>query len=186
MESAARARIEGVAAGVQSDGQLVAQAKAGQREAYRLLVVRHERAVRALAWSVLGDHHGAEDVAQEAFVTAYQRLLSLRRGELFAAWVCRIARRLAVRAARRRKKDPAALKHEPAAAAEDAARDHHDLMRAVAGLPKRMRTLVLMTYFEDRTAAEIAQIQGCPVGTVTALLSRARRRLANRLKESHE
>lgn len=169
-----------------SDGQLVAQVKAGQREAYRLLVVRHERAVRALAWSVLRDYHAAEDVAQEAFVTAYRELLSLRRGELFAAWICRIAHRVAVRAARRRKKDPGTLTLEPAAGARGSVQDHDDVMRAIACLPKRMQTLVLMTYFEERTAADIAQIQGCPVGTVTALLSRARRRLAKRLQEWRE
>lgn len=174
---------------MQSDAELVCEAKAGRHDAYRTLVVRHERAARALAWSVLRDHHAAEDVAQEAFITAYRKLASLRRGELFAAWVGRIARRLAMRAARRRKKDPAPLTADPPAGGQADARvgqDHPELMAAVARLPKRMQALVLMTYFEDRSAAEIARIQGCPVGTVTALLSRARRRLAGCLQESRE
>lgn len=82
---------------MQTDGQLVAEVLAGQREAYRELVYRHERAVRAVAWSVLADHHAAEDVAQDAFLAGYQELGGLRRPEAFCAWVCRIAHREAVR-----------------------------------------------------------------------------------------
>jgi len=57
-------------------------------------------------------------------------------------------------------------------------------MRAVASLPRRERSLIMLTYFEQRSAVEVARIQGCPVGTVTRLLSRARRRLRGRLMES--
>ncbi len=169
---------------MQTDGQLVAEVLAGRREAYRELVRRHERAVRAVAWSVLGDHHAAEDVAQEAFLAAYEKLRGLRGREAFFAWVCRIARREAVRASRRRRKRPASLPDQPLAAAEkDPPDERHDLMRAILSMPERLRMLVLMTYFEQRTAAEIARIQGCPVGTVTKLLSRARGRLRKHLEE---
>ena len=172
---------------MQTDGQIVAEVIAGRREAYRQLVARHERTVRAVAWSVLGDHHAAEDVTQEAFLTAYEKLRRLRRGDAFCAWVCRIARRDAIQAARKRRKQPAALPDEPLAAVDaDPPEEDRDLMRAVLSLPERMQTLVLMTYFQQRTAAEIAQIQGCPVGTVTKLLSRARDRLRQRLQEKQQ
>ena len=169
---------------MQTDGQLVAEVLAGRREAYRQLVLRHERAVRAVAWSVLADHHAAEDVAQEAFLAAYEKLRVLRRPDAFSAWVCRIAQREAVRAARRRRRRPASLPDQPLAAADkDPPDERQNLMRAILSMPERLRTLVLMTYFEQRTAAEIARIQGCAVGTVTKLLSRARRRLRKRLEE---
>ena len=169
---------------MRTDGQLVAAVLAGQREAYRQLVVRHERSVRALAWAVLHDDHAAEDVAQEAFVTAYEKLRSLRRPDAFAAWVAQIARREAIRLARQHQRGPGRLPDEPVPARPgDAADDGHALMQAIASLPRRQRTLVMLTYFEQRTAAQIARIQGCPVGTVTRLLSRARRRLRQRLEE---
>jgi len=156
----------------------------GRRDVYRTLVVRHERAVRAVCFSVLRDHHAAEDVAQEAFLAAYERLGRLRRPEAFCAWVCRIARREAVRVARRRRKRPVSLDEQPLAAAKaDPPDGDHELMRAIMALPARQRTLVLMTYFERHTAAEVAEIQACPVGTVTKLLSRARGRLRRELEE---
>ena len=169
---------------MQTDGQLVAEVLAGRREAYRQLVLRHERAVRAVAWSVLGDHHEAEDVAQEAFLAAYGKLRGLRRRDAFSAWVCRIAQRQAVRAARKLRGRPASLPDPLLAAADnDPPDEQRDLMRAIVAMPQRLRTLLLMTYFEQRSAAEIARIQGCPVGTVTKLLSRARGRLRKRLQE---
>lgn len=169
---------------MQKDRQFVTEVLAGRREAYCELVMRHERAVRAVAWSVLGDHHASEDVAQEAFLTAYEKLRGLRRRDAFCAWVCRIAHRQAVRAARRRRKRPASLPEQPLTAADkDPPDEQHDLMRAILTMPERLRTLVLMTYFEQRSAAEIARIQDCPIGTVTKLLSRARGRLRKRLQE---
>ncbi len=157
----------------------------GHPQAYAQLVIRHERAVRAVAWSVLGDHHIAEDVAQDVFLLAYEKLRQLRRGDAFCGWVCRMARRCAIQVARKRQKLPTSLPDVPLATAGEPDRQDmdQDLMRAIHALPERLRTIILMTYFEQRTADEIAQIQGCRVGTVTKLLSRARRRIRHRLEE---
>lgn len=171
---------------MRTDGELVAESLAGGHGAYRELVARHERSVRAAAWSVLRDHHAAEDVAQEALVTAYRKLASLRRGEFFAAWVCRIARREAQRELRRRKRERQALADQPPRQPDRDEAGQQELMRAVVALPPRMRALVMMAYFEDRSAAEIAHLQDCPVGTVTKLLSRARRRLGRHIREQQK
>jgi RNA polymerase sigma-70 factor, ECF subfamily len=171
--------------GVQTDEELVAKVLSGRRDAYRRLVVRHEQAVRAVCWSILRDHHAAEDASQNAFLAAYEKLGRLRRPEAFCAWVCRIAKHEAVGLSRRRRRGPASLDELPPVADKSTGGSDVDdeLARAIMSLPARQRTLVLMMYFERRTAAEIAHIQGCPVGTVTKLLSRARRRLRKEIEE---
>ena len=78
---------------VQADAELVKAALKGQRQAFAELVKRYERAVRAVAMNVLADSHAAEDVAQDCFVIAYQKLSELRKPEAFGYWLLKIARR---------------------------------------------------------------------------------------------
>ena len=76
---------------------------AGDRDAFRRLVDREGPAVVRACYRVLGDVHEAEDAAQEAFVTAYRSLPSWRGDGPFGAWLTRIAVRIALRQASRRK-----------------------------------------------------------------------------------
>ncbi len=75
----------------------------GDREAFRILVERESTAVIRACHRVLGDVHDAEDAAQEAFVTAFRSLDSWRGDGSFAAWMARIAVRVALRQASRRR-----------------------------------------------------------------------------------
>src|SRR6185369_12725137 len=83
--------------------EVVRAVLAGDREAFRILVDRESTAVVRTCYRVLGDMHEAQDVAQEAFVSAYRSLASWRGDGPFGAWLSRIAVRLAVRQAGRRK-----------------------------------------------------------------------------------
>ena len=67
---------------MQTDAELVEAVLRGDRPSFAMLVQRHERAVMAAAMGILQDHHAAQDVAQDAFVSAYQQLGSLRDGAL--------------------------------------------------------------------------------------------------------
>src|SRR3954451_7677694 len=91
---------------MQTDAEIVRAVLSGDREACAALVARHERAVWATAWRVLRDDHAAADAGQEAFLRAFHRLGDLRRPEDFGVWLLRIARREAIRLARRRARDP--------------------------------------------------------------------------------
>ena len=68
---------------VQSDSRLVEALRDGDQEAYVRLFRRHERSVRAVALAVLCDHDAAQDATQEAFLTAYEKVGSLRKGSSF-------------------------------------------------------------------------------------------------------
>ena len=80
-----------------SDRQLVSSALQGDQAAFATLVGRYQRAARAAAFHRLGDHHAAEDAAQDAFVAAYRKLTSLRDGSLFGSWLLTIVRHQAER-----------------------------------------------------------------------------------------
>ena len=150
------------------------------------LVLRHERTVRAVAFAVLGDHHAALDAAQEAFFQAFRSLATLRDGAAFGGWVQSIARNQALRDVRRRVKvrsldgaaEPACEPPVPLDA--DLARR---LVDFVAQLPEHEQSVVTLYYFEGHDVRAISEIIGCPVGTVTTRLSRARERLRGWLKE---
>src|SRR5512146_2702861 len=88
------------------DATVVRAVLAGDRDAYRLLVDRESAAVIRPGHRVVGDLGEAEDIAQEAFVIAYRSLATWRADGPFGAWLSRIAVRLAVRRAARRRAVP--------------------------------------------------------------------------------
>ena len=171
---------------MESDATLVASVLNGERARFADLVVRHERAVRAAAFAVLGDHDAALDAAQEAFFQAFRNLATLRDGAAFGGWVRSIARHQALSDVRRRVKvrsldgvaEPACEPFVPAD--EDLAKR---LVDFVAQLPEHEQSVVTLYYFEGHDVRAISGIIGCPVGTVTTRLSRARERLRGWLKE---
>jgi RNA polymerase sigma-70 factor (ECF subfamily) len=177
------------------DAEIARAVLRGDREAFAALVARHERAVWATAWRVLRDHHAAADVAQEAFLQAFQRLGDLRRPERFGVWLLRIARRESIRLARRRARDPCRSLDEAAIddlldrdrtddpATTPLSADSEDLLAAVARLPEHERLVVVLRYLDGHSVAEVAAAIGRPVGTITKQLSRAIERLKRNLRE---
>src|SRR3954466_9402613 len=85
------------------DRSVVDAVLGGDRDAFRFLVDRESAGVIRACHRVLGDLHEAEDAAQEAFVTAFQSLAGWRGDGAFAAWLTRIAVRIALRRVKRRR-----------------------------------------------------------------------------------
>ncbi len=86
-----------------ADSELVARAKAGELEAFEELTSRHERQVYTLAFRMLHHEHDAEDVTQQAFVSALEHLGGFREDASFATWLMRIASHAALKIIRKRK-----------------------------------------------------------------------------------
>ncbi|MFH1715900.1 MAG: sigma-70 family RNA polymerase sigma factor [Planctomycetota bacterium] len=172
---------------VRTDAELVDAVLSGEKQAFAVLVGRYERPVRAVALDVLGDHHSARDVSQDAFVKAYEQLATLRKPESFGPWLMRIAHRCALDSVRRRPKE-ARLKTAIATPTEnpDGRLDEEKqrLLAAVVKLPTAERQVVMLRYFGENGVRDVARMTGRSVGTVTKQLSRAHRRLRRILSET--
>jgi RNA polymerase sigma-70 factor (ECF subfamily) len=171
---------------------IVDRVLAGDREAFRALVEREGPGVIRACHRILADLHEAEDAAQEAFVTAFGALATWRRDGPFGAWLTRIAVRIALRRAGRRKpvawidpSDPGAVDVpggiDPAATALRAERDGA-IRRALAELDEPYRETVSLRFFGELSLAEIAEQTGRPLGTVKTHLHRGLLRLRTSLE----
>ncbi|QDU22917.1 sigma-70 family RNA polymerase sigma factor [Urbifossiella limnaea] len=153
--------------------------------AFELLVWRHAGMVLAVCRAVLRDHHAAEDACQATFLALARQAHAVGGRGTAAGWLYRVARRTAVRAARRRgvRAVDAVLDHLPAPAAggepdADAVAALHDELDR---LPEKYRTPVLLCFLEGLTYADAARRLGWPVGTVAGRVARAKDRLRARL-----
>ncbi|MCI0583913.1 MAG: sigma-70 family RNA polymerase sigma factor [Chloroflexi bacterium] len=172
----------------------------GDRDAFRVLVDRESAAVVRACHRVLGDLAEAEDVAQEAFVTAYRSLATWRGDGPFGAWLARIAVRLAIRQASKRRAvtwvrpsfdrpDDDHLAGLPAGRGTDPeglalrGERQRSVRDAVARLDEPYREVVALRFFAERSLGEISTITGRPVGTVKTHLHRGLIRLRTRLEE---
>jgi len=174
---------------VQSDSELVNAVLDGSKEAFAILVKRYERPVRAVALAVVGDHHLATDVSQDAFVKAYEALAGLRKPGAFGPWLMKITRRCALDFARRNPKETQFELNVTAAIEnpnDQLDEEKQALLAAVVKLPEAERQVVMLRYFAGHSVKDVADIVGRGVGTVTKQLSRAHKRLRNILERSEK
>jgi len=166
--------------------ELVARARRGDGGAFGELVRRHLRAAFAVALAVLGRPHDADDIAQEAFVVAFERLDDCREPARFSGWLLQIVRNRARHALEKRAlRDAAsdvALLPAPAIAGDVVLRTH--LLAALATLQPVQREIVLLHDLDGWTHAEIAEALGLTEVNCRQHLFTARRAL--RAELAHE
>jgi RNA polymerase sigma factor (sigma-70 family) len=166
------------------DVELAALAAGGDRRAFSELVRRHGSAVRGLLRRMGADAALADDVAQEAFLAAYEQIADFRGEGTFHAWVKRIAARAYVRGWRREARERLlAASPEPDAPAdgEAGAAGRLDLDQALKLLPPPERVCVALCYGGGLSHAEAAQALKLPLGTVKSHVRRGLDRLRARL-----
>jgi RNA polymerase sigma-70 factor (ECF subfamily) len=172
------------------DAYLVARAKDGYIDAYELLVQRHSAMAYRVALRLTGNHHDAQDVAQEALIAAWENLARFRADSSFSTWLYQIVTRRALNKVNRGRAAPslellpdvADPVDEPAAQAErnfavDAVTD------ALLALPFSQRAVIVLHHFEGLSYSEIARVTGSTEPAVRSHLFRARRALGKRLEE---
>ncbi len=178
----------------QSDELLVTIVLAGNHHAYEGLVLRHERHVLATAYAVTQNYHLAEDVAQDAFVTAFMKLDLLREPSKYGSWVCRIAQNCAKSTVMRLREylslDPVENNALYAVQSPEeefiAAEADKELQQSIDRLPKAIKQIIHLYYFEGLSIAEIADRLLTPVGTVKWQLYEGRRKLRKELDAMSE
>ena len=171
-----------------TDAQLLENFVTRREEAsFEVLVWRHGAMVLALCKRVLRDSHEAEDAFQATFLVFARKATSIGRGEVVAAWLYKVAYRVALRLRAAAAKRSAAGEPTDAIPAPEAAGDLDwlDLKPVlddeIARLPEKYRAPFVLCYLEGRTNEEAAALIGCPKGTVLSRLSRGRERLRERL-----
>lgn len=149
-------------------------------------VAETERRVFQIAYGVLGDAAEAEDTSQEAYLCAFRRFHRLRDPGKFRAWISRIVLRLALnqrRTRNRRQTRDTAWHAENPAAERPNGQDAADsilltrLRAEIDRLPKKLRSVLLLSALEGMDSGEVAAVLEIPVGTVRSRLHTARKRL---------
>jgi RNA polymerase sigma-70 factor, ECF subfamily len=172
------------------DAYLVDRARAGYLDAYEFLVQRHSGMAYRVALRLVGNHHDAQDIAQEALVTAWESLAGFNADSSFSTWLYRIVTRRALnKVTRSRSARPLDLLEDlPAPGGGTAERVERNLTvdavtNALAALPFPQRAVIVLHHFEGLSYAEVASVTRSTVPAVRSHLFRARRALATTLEE---
>ena len=146
-------------------------------DGFAQLVREHGPDVLALARSILGNHHDAEDVAQETFLAALDNLDRLRDPGRFGPWVLMIARRASWRRLKeRRHVVPLESAPELETGGGDEPRfSERDITLALGALKARHRTALLLFHREGKPHGEVARLMGASAAQVRNWIHRARR-----------
>jgi RNA polymerase sigma-70 factor (ECF subfamily) len=182
-----------------SDADVIARARKGDHDAFRVLVERYQERAYGLALRVLRDEEWARDVVQEGFLKVYRSLDRFEGRSSFYTWLYRIVMNLCLDAKRSDRSsrhvewdETAPLEADPASA--DAVSAVHQeftgpagsleraelrefMARAIEQLPDDARQTLLLREVEGLSYAEIAECLGVPKGTVMSRLHHARRRV---------
>jgi RNA polymerase sigma-70 factor (ECF subfamily) len=158
-----------------SDAVLVRAAQRGSTDAVDELFRRHWPAAHRAAWLVVHDAAAAEDIAQEAFLSALRALDRFDRRRPLGPWLHRIVVNRAIDFARARalRREADAERVPEAAAADTAAALDDDIVAALAELGPEHRAVVVLRHLLGYTPGEIATMLDLPRGTVNSRLRRA-------------
>ncbi len=182
----------------QQDRELIEATLQGQTEAYGELVKRYQdRLFHSLCY-MLGSREDAKDIAQQTFVRAFQKLSQFRHDSAFYSWLFRIALNEAA-SYRRRKRPELRLEDVPEDERKyDPSDPHRDVMpayqvslretqrlvwQAINQLPEEFRQVLVLKEMDNLSYEQIAEIIGCPIGTVRSRLFRARSALRKKLEK---
>ena len=174
------------------DKELVTRTLEGDLRSYEELVRRYERLVGRVLYSYARREISVEDLVQETFLRAYDRLETYNPDYRFKTWLLAIANNLGVDTLRRRKEtvefNPdvhASVSHGPESEAVAADRSR-SVQAAIATLPQIYGVPLVLRYSEGMSYAEISEVLSITVPAVKSRLFRARNMLAGRLEEAGE
>jgi len=180
-------------AGDDPDQALLDLIRDGDEQAYGVLLDRHLDRIHALAQRMLGNAADAEEVAQDAFLRAWQQIPAWQPGKAkFSTWLHRVAMNLCHDALRRRRDTRPVEDIQPASGEpgpEQLARRRDRAGRvqlALATLPERQREAIVLSHYQELSQREAAAVLEISEEALESLLSRGRRALRAALAEEHD
>ncbi|GMU23831.1 MAG: hypothetical protein AMXMBFR13_39090 [Phycisphaerae bacterium] len=169
-----------------TEDQVIQGCRRGDREAQRTLYALTSDRVYRLVLRMTRNEDDAFDLAQDAYLRAFERIDQFDGGSTIATWIYQIAMNEALQFLRRRRTHERGLRrHEKALRSELQVEEPDarlDVQEAVARLPDAERALVVLRYFEGFDYAEMGRILGKPPGTIASGLNRARESLRRMLR----
>lgn len=174
-----------------SDRELVHGIKGGDKSALELLVRRWYPRIYGYVFKLTGHEQDAYDLTQDVFIAMMQSIGSYTPWRKFDSWLFTIAHNKCMDYFRFRQKivqaeDTMFDRHDPAASLEDMAAVSLSVKAALEKLPAAQREAVILHYFHQFTASEIARMTNTPLPTVKSRLRAARNTLSDKLREDFE
>ena len=175
-----------------SDVALVHRILDGDDSAFSELVKKYQKPVHALVWRKIGDFHIAEEITQDTFLKAYQKLPTLKKPQRFTSWLYVIAANNCKMWLRKKRLQTQSLEETDSELLEKATYsryviEEHErttaeakrevVKRLLAKLQESERTVITLHYFGEMSAAEIGTFLGVSVNTIKSRLRRAQQRL---------
>ena len=176
----------------QKDAKLIQRVLQGDPDAFAPLVKKYQKGVHALVWRKIGDFHTAQEITQDAFLNAYQKLSTLKNPNLFAGWLYVIASNLCLDWLRKNRLPMESLDTENTSEVDkvsysqyivekqetEADETRREIVKELLQkLPESERTVMTLHYLGEMTIKTISEFLGVSPNTVKSRLNRARNRL---------
>lgn len=175
-----------------SDQALLKRAQQGNSNSYGEIVDRYQRSVLNLCYRMMGTRQDAEDMTQDAFIRAFDRLHTYDLNREFGPWVRTIAANLCLNTLQRKANQHLSLDEQVNPKMNVSKKTPEDYVQvqeqseiihqAVLELPPRHRAVIELRHYQALSYAEIAQALELPLSDVKSYLYRARNLLANKLE----
>ena len=174
------------------DVELIHRVLAGDEPAFSILVGKYQKQIHGLVWQRIGDFHLAEEITQDTFLKAYQKLATLKDPTRFSRWISVIANRCCIEWIRKKRMQTQPLEaREEKVIQQDAyssyvveerertteASQREAVKKLLAKLSKDERTVITLHYFSEMTCEEIGDFLGVSTNTIKSRLRRAQQSL---------
>ena len=172
---------------------IIARARRGDADAFEQLVEAYRNQVFRLALRMCGNEADADEVAQEAFLSAWKGLPNFRGESRFSTWLYQLTTHAVIDLMRREKRQAAAEDIDEITTADDGpspqqqagrAETRREVRAALMQLPEEYRQVLLLRFMQELSYEEIGQTLKLPAGTVKSRLNRAKAQLKDILSRS--
>ncbi|MEN3038779.1 MAG: sigma-70 family RNA polymerase sigma factor [Candidatus Kryptonium sp.] len=181
------------------EAEVIKRARDGDEKAFEFIVKKYQNRVANLIFKIIGDASVVEDLTQDVFVRVIESLKDYKFGSAFYTWIYRITVNICIDEIRKRQRSRTYSlsdvlsqnpKAEPSHSQVEKIVEQRELReiieKAISKLPIEYKTAIVLREFEDLSYEEIAKILKVSVGTVKSRIFRARKLLAEHLKEYRE
>jgi RNA polymerase sigma-70 factor (ECF subfamily) len=171
------------------DSDIVKRVLSGDVDSFRILVERYQRPVLSMIQRFIWDSHRGEEIGQDVFVAAYQKLSTFDSARSkFSTWLFTIARNMSINALK--KKLPVTMEELPETpVSRNPSHDLSDkeifiqLDEVLKALPDKLRRAFVLAEMEQLPYEEVARIEGARLGTIKSRINRARARIYAAMKD---